>query len=240
MLAAAELPKSTDPTPPLSSALTSTNTRLGRVLLLPRGALADHRTCASSRRASTRLWRRPRRRRRCALPAAPSLVGDGARRAFTGPPSPFVGTLDYLMCNGELHATHALLLPSEDTCREDGFLPSARFPSDHLPLLAHFSFSSGADDGAAAPMVTVPEEGSGSVGSPSSLPASAVWAAQIEAAPLEDSSPAKRSRGADGPSVAPAEGAGGERARPRPRRRQQAARRRWRGRGREDNYKLLS
>ena len=129
---------------------------------------------------------------------------------FTGPPSPFVGTLDYLMCNGELHATHALLLPSEDTCREDGFLPSARFPSDHLPLLAHFSFSSGADDGAAAPMVTVPEEGSGSVGSPSSLPASAVWAAQIEAAPLEDSSPAKRSRGADGPSVAPAEGAGGE------------------------------
>ena len=109
-----------------------------------------------------------------------------------------------------LHATHALLLPSEDTCREDGFLPSARFPSDHLPLLAHFSFSSGADDGAAAPMVTVPEEGSGSVGSPSSLPASAVWAAQIEAAPLEDSSPAKRSRGADGPSVAPAEGAGGE------------------------------
>jgi len=63
---------------------------------------------------------------------------------FAGPPSNFVGTLDYLMCDSHLRPLQVLLLPSEDTVRLERCLPSSRFPSDHLPLLAQFGFKSGA------------------------------------------------------------------------------------------------
>ena len=74
-------------------------------------------TCASSRRASSsRALATTTAAAALRSPAAPSLVSvcDGARARASlhqlhGPASPFVGTLDYLMCNGELHATHALL-----------------------------------------------------------------------------------------------------------------------------------
>ena len=60
---------------------------------------------------------------------------------FAGPPSNFIGTLDYLFfSHRQLTVTHVLQLPTEDTVRVERFLPSSRFPSDHLPLLAHFAF----------------------------------------------------------------------------------------------------
>jgi len=69
---------------------------------------------------------------------------------FTGPPCQFVGTLDYVLCSSHLAPARVLQLPSEDTVRLGRFLPSERFPSDHLPLLAHLNFAQGAPAGAAS------------------------------------------------------------------------------------------
>ena len=54
----------------------------------------------------------------------------------------FVGTLDYIFYDpNTLKPTQILVLPTEDTVRLEGSLPSSRFASDHLPLLAHFDFT---------------------------------------------------------------------------------------------------
>ena len=107
--------------------------------------------------------------------AEPSRADSPPRRAPSGPPCQFVGTLDYVLCSAHLAPARVLQLPSEDTVRLGRFLPSERlatpppraapvqraslhaccreqerFPSDHLPLLAHLNFAQGAPAGAAS------------------------------------------------------------------------------------------
>uniref|UniRef100_A0A7S3ANS8 HTH La-type RNA-binding domain-containing protein n=1 Tax=Haptolina ericina TaxID=156174 RepID=A0A7S3ANS8_9EUKA len=71
----------------------------------------------------------------------------GQEPLFTNFTSKFVGTLDYIFYDTQtLTPTQLLMLPKEDTVRLEGSLPSSRFPSDHLPLMAHFAFAQEASE----------------------------------------------------------------------------------------------
>ena len=58
---------------------------------------------------------------------------------FAGPPRPFSGCLDYIFFDG-LRCQAVLDLPSIDAVRSEVALPNSVHPSDHLPLVAMFSF----------------------------------------------------------------------------------------------------
>ncbi|KAL1495395.1 hypothetical protein AB1Y20_016763 [Prymnesium parvum] len=74
----------------------------------------------------------------------------GQEPLFTNFTAKFVGTLDYIFYEpNTLQPVEILMLPTEDTVRLEGSLPSSRFPSDHLPLMARFKFTS-------SPQVNIP------------------------------------------------------------------------------------
>lgn len=53
--------------------------------------------------------------------------------------APFIGTLDYIFHTGQLQPLQVLRLPSLSLIQKEGNLPSSRFASDHLPLVAIFA-----------------------------------------------------------------------------------------------------
>jgi mRNA deadenylase 3'-5' endonuclease subunit Ccr4 len=60
---------------------------------------------------------------------------------FTGS---FVGVLDYIFfTKNHLRVLGSLDMPSDEVVSEFTALPSPRFPSDHLPLVADFDWLSG-------------------------------------------------------------------------------------------------
>ena len=75
------------------------------------------------------------------LNSAYANYSEGAHPVWTHYVDKFQGTLDYIFYSPTLQVKNLLPLPSLEEVTAETALPNSVFPSDHLPIMAEFSFN---------------------------------------------------------------------------------------------------
>ena len=75
------------------------------------------------------------------LKSAYGNYNEGSHPAWTHYKDVFQGTLDYIFHSPTLSVMNLLPLPSEEEVTAEVAIPNSVFPSDHLPIMAEFSFN---------------------------------------------------------------------------------------------------
>ena len=75
------------------------------------------------------------------LKSAYAYYDHGTHPIWTHYVAHFQGTLDYIFHSPNLIVKDLLPLPDEDLVSAEVALPNAVIPSDHLPIMAEFSFN---------------------------------------------------------------------------------------------------